>query len=73
VGDTHKVMTTLTLVVLVLVLPELTEWLPSTWCCGDSLQPHRYVKIWSTLSFSVFSSEDAYGFLSIERVKVKLS
>lgn len=71
-GDTHKVMTTLTLVVLVLVLPELTEWLPSIWSCGDSLQYHRYVKIWSTLSFSVFWSEVAFGFLSIEMVKVKL-
>ncbi len=71
-GDTHKDMTILTLVVLVLVLPELTEWLPSIWCCGDSLQSHRYVKIWSTLSFSVLWSEDAFGFLSIERVKVKL-
>ncbi len=32
--DTHKVMTTFILVVLVLVLPELTQSLPSNCCCG---------------------------------------
>ncbi len=32
--DTDKVMTTFILVVLVLVLPELTQLLPSSCCCG---------------------------------------
>jgi len=36
VSDTHKVMTTLILVDLVLVLLELTHQLPPKCCCGVS-------------------------------------